>query len=105
MSDFLLADTATIPPLQSVEDNCGQDGESTKNDERLVDAVDHFPLIGVNASGDEECGGQPSRRNPETNGHLLHCAGDGARVARLFFADVCIGKGIHAGILQRTKVP
>ena len=105
MSHFLLADAATIPPLQSAEDNRGQDGESTQDEERLVDAVDHFPLAGVNAGGNEECGGQPGRRNAETDRHLLHRAGDGARVAGLFFADVGIGQRVHAGILQRAESP
>ena len=57
------------------------------------------------AGGNEQCGGEPSRRYAEADGHLLHRAGDGAGVARLFFADVCISQSIHAGVLQRAEGP
>ena len=65
-----------------------------------MDAVNHFAAVGVNASGNKKCGRKTSRRDPETNGHLLYGAGDGAGTAGLLFADIGIGKDVHACILQ-----
>ena len=83
MSDFLLADAAAVVALESAEDQGGEDRESAQHIQRLVDAVDHLPLVGV-AGGNEERGGQPGRRDAEADGHLLHGAGDGAGAAGLF---------------------
>ena len=42
MKLLLLAHVVAVPAFQSAEDDRGQDGESAQDEERLVDAVNHF---------------------------------------------------------------
>ena len=54
VSDFLLAHIAAVITFQFAEDDRGYDGEAAKSQERMVDAVNHFPGAVVNASGNEK---------------------------------------------------
>jgi hypothetical protein len=59
VSDFLLADTTAVTTSQLLKD------DRAKNQERLVDAVNHFPAVGVNASGNKNAVARPADATPK----------------------------------------
>ena len=65
MQYLLLADVATVASFQLGEDDRGQDRESTKNEECLRDASDHLWWVGMSATGNEKCCGQPADATPK----------------------------------------
>src|SRR5579872_142958 len=105
LNDPVQADGVAVVVFQFSENNSGEDGQTTQNEERQVDAVNHFRRGGVKAVGNEERGGQRGCRHAETDRHLLHRARDGASTACLLLGDVGVRKRIHTRILQRGKEP
>src|SRR5262252_8223703 len=79
------------------------DRADSEHQEGLVDTVNHLGGIGVQAIRQEQRCYQRSRCDAEAHGQLLRSAGDGARVAGRFCADVGINERIHAGELQRLE--
>ena len=105
LEDLMLAHGVAVRAFQFAKNDGGQDGQSAQDEERLVDAVNHFRRARMKAIGNEERGGQRRRRDAETDRHLLHGAGDGTCAAGLFLGDVGIDQRVHAGILQRAEEP
>lgn len=62
------ADAGTIIAFQFAENDQGEKGQSAKDEERLMDAVNHFRGAGVKAVGNEERRGQRGGRDAETYG-------------------------------------
>ena len=100
-----MAHRVTVSSFQFAENDRGEQCHPAKDKERLVDAVNHLRRLGMKAVGKKERGGQRSRSDAETDGHLLHRAGDGAGAARLFLGDIGIDKRVHACVLQRREEP
>ena len=67
LNDIVLADGVAVIIFQFAEDNGGEDGQSAQDEERLVDAVNHFWRAAVKAVGNEERRGQRRRRDAETD--------------------------------------
>ena len=62
LNDIVLADGVAVIIFQFVENKGGEDGQSAEDEERLVDAVNHFRRAGVKAVGNEERRDQRRRR-------------------------------------------
>ena len=58
LNDIVLADGVAVIIFQFAENNGGEHGQSAQDEERLVDAVNHFRRAGVKPVGNEERRGQ-----------------------------------------------
>jgi len=58
LKGFVQAHGVAVFGFQFVENNRGEDGQSAKHEERLMDAMNHFRRTGVKAVGNEERRGQ-----------------------------------------------
>ncbi len=79
LNDLVLADDVAVIIFQFAENNGGEDRQPAQDEERLVDAVNHFRRAAVKAVGNEERRGQRRRRHAETDGHTRHACIVGSR--------------------------